>query len=53
MVLWRVVQGSHFIEIRSAVISCLSVECYVKTYYNYYFKVRNFFVTVEKGYIFC
>lgn len=46
MVLWRVVQESHFIETRNAVISCLSIEYYVKTYYNYCFKVRNLFVTV-------
>lgn len=46
IVLWSVVQGSHFIDIRNTVISCLSVEYYVKTYYNYYFKVRNFRVTI-------
>lgn len=46
MVLWRVVQGSHFIEIKNAVFSCLSIEYYVKTCYNYCFKVKNFFVTV-------
>lgn len=51
MVLWRVGQWSHFIEIRNTVISCFSVEYYVKTCYNYYFKVRDFFVTVLKGYI--
>lgn len=46
MVLLRVVQGSHFIEVRNTVISCFSIEYYVKTCYNYYFKVRNVFVTV-------
>lgn len=51
MVLWRTVQGSRFIEIKNAVTSCLSVEYYGNTYYNYYFKVRNFFVAVEKGYV--